>query len=60
LVPTVTLAPVYEVAPSLGVVPLPPPALPLLHADSSVEPAAATVVAMTKFLRERDMADPFS
>jgi hypothetical protein len=53
------LAPVYEVAPSVGVLPVPPPP-PLLHADSSVEPAAATEVAMTKFLRERDMADPFS
>ena len=37
---------------------VPPPPPPLLHADRTIEPPAATEVAMTKFLRERDMGCP--
>ncbi|GAA3975716.1 hypothetical protein GCM10022232_03790 [Streptomyces plumbiresistens] len=33
-----------------------PPALPLLHALRTVDAPAATVVAIRKFLREKDMA----
>jgi hypothetical protein len=35
--------------------PVPPPPPPLLQAERTMEPPAATEVAMTKFLRERDM-----